>query len=178
MTLQPPPKTGSRFQPRHIIWALVALIGLVTTITAIGLVSVFALGKPVRIQGQAMMPTFHDGDKVLMKRKPGSIDRGDIVIFYFPLDPSKSYIKRVIGLPGETVMIEDGKISINGKQVEEPYLNAEYLSHDALPAPMKVPDGHYFVLGDNRRNSSDSRYWGMVPRKAIYGKYWFRYWKH
>ena len=175
MTLQEPAKPVSRFQPRHLIWALVALFGLGGIIFIIAFAIVYATGKPVRIEGQAMMPTFHSGDRVFMKRRPSQFARGEIIIFLFPEDTTKSYIKRIVGLPGETLMIEDGKVFINGKQIDEPYLNPEFLSQDSLPAPVQIPENHYFVLGDNRRNSSDSRYWGTVPKHLIYGKYWFRY---
>lgn len=138
---------------------------------------VIFVAQPVRVEGKAMMPALKGGDKVFMKKRFGDLSRSDIVVHYYPLDTTKSYIKRIIGLPGETLMIEDGKISINGNQIEEPYLPDEWKSVDSLPAPVKIPDGHYFVMGDNRRNSSDSRYWGTVPRDLIYGKYWFRYWQ-
>ncbi len=177
MVHQEPAKPTSRFRLRHLIWALVALFGLGGMIFILSFIVVYARGKPVRIEGQAMMPTFNNGDRVFMKRNPGRFDRGEIIIFRFPLDTTKSYIKRIVGLPGETLMIEEGKIFINGKQIEEPYLDDEFLSQDSLPAPVKIPDDHYFVLGDNRRNSSDSRYWGTVQKNLIYGKYWFRYLK-
>lgn len=177
MVHQEPAKPVSQFLPRHLVWAVVALPGLGATILAIGLIALYADVKPVRIEGQAMMPTLRNGDRVFMDRNPDQLERGDIIVFYFPLDTTKSYIKRIVGLPGETLMIEEGKIFINGKQIEEPYLDAEFLAQDSLPAPVKIPDGHYFVLGDNRRNSSDSRYWGTVSRDLVYGKYWFRYWE-
>lgn len=105
------------------------------------------------------------------------IKRGDIVIFLFPENQSKSYIKRIVGLPGETIEIKDGKVLINEILIEEPYLNPDYVSEDTMPAPVTIAPDHYFVLGDNRRNSSDSRYWGTVPRKLIYGKFWRRYYE-
>ena len=93
----------------------------------------------------------------------------------YPDDPSKSYIKRVVGLPGEEVNVENGRLYINGMQIDEPYLDTEYLSSDSMPGSVHVKEHHYFVMGDNRRNSSDSRYWGLVPEKYIYGKAIFRY---
>jgi signal peptidase I len=124
----------------------------------------------VRVQGQAMMPALRDGERVLIWKVVEEINRGDIVVFWYPDDPSKSYIKRVIGLPGEEVMVENGKVLINGSPLDEPYMNADYRSSDSMPESMHVKDHHYFVLGDNRKNSSDSRYWGLVPEKYIYGK--------
>jgi signal peptidase I len=125
---------------------------------------------PVTVAGQAMMPTLRDGERVLAWKFIEEVNRGDIVVFWYPDDPSKSYIKRVIGLPGEEVMIENGRVLINGAPLDEPYIPAEYRSSDSMAQPAHVKDHHYFVLGDNRRNSSDSRYWGLVPEKYIYGK--------
>lgn len=148
------------------------------------LIVVFVV-QPVRVEGQSMMPKLHDQDRIFVNKfiyplrewmgdeKP--IKRGDIVVLLFPLDPSKSYIKRVVGLPGETIRIEDGKLFINNEQVDEPYLDAEYLSDEPMTTPKEIPQHHYFVMGDNRRNSSDSRIWNFVPEKYIYGKAIFRY---
>lgn len=140
--------------------------------------------QPVRVEGQSMMPRLHDQDRIFVNkflyslrewmgdREP--IKRGDIVVLLFPLDPSKSYIKRVVGLPGEEINVENGKLYINGTLVEEPYLDPEYLSVDTV-GTKRVPEHHYYVMGDNRRNSSDSRMWDFVPEKYIYGKAIFRY---
>jgi signal peptidase I len=148
------------------------------------LIVVFVI-QPVRVEGQSMMPRLHDQDRIFVNKfiyplrewlgdkKP--IKRGDIVVLLYPNDPSKSYIKRVIGLPGERVEIQDGKLYINGESIDEPYLDSDYLSHDSTPVPVDVTAHHYFVMGDNRNNSSDSRSWGLVPEKYIYGKAIFRY---
>jgi signal peptidase I len=147
------------------------------------LIVVFVV-QPVRVEGQSMMPRLHDQDRIFVNkfvyplrewlgdREP--IKRGDIVVLLYPEDPSKSYIKRVVGLPGEEVNVENGKLYINGTQVDEPYLDPEYLSQDTT-GPTRVREHFYYVMGDNRRNSSDSRYWGQVPEKYIYGKAIFRY---
>ncbi len=126
-------------------------------------------------RGRALMPKLHDQDRIFVNKfiyplrecigDSEPIKRGDIVVLLYPDDPSKSYIKRVAGLPGEEVNVDNGKLYINGAQIDEPYLDSEYLSSDSMPGPVRVKDHHYFVLGDNRRNSSDSRYWGLVPRK-------------
>src|SRR5689334_9593518 len=125
--------------------------------------------QPVRVEGQSMMPRLHDQDRIFVNkfvyplrewlgdREP--IKRGDIVVLLYPEDPSKSYIKRVVGLPGEEVNVENGKLYINGVHVDEPYLDPEYLSQDTT-GPTRVREHFYYVMGDNRRNSSDSRYWG------------------
>ena len=103
----------------------------------------------------------------------GLPDRGDIIVFRFPRDPSRDFIKRVVGLPGEQVEIRAGVVYINGKKLNEPYIleNPTYSRESSL-----VPPGNYFVLGDNRNNSSDSHVWGSVPLENIVGKTWFSYW--
>ena len=142
--------------------------------------------QPVVVEGTSMLPQLHDGERLLVNKliyykiqsiSWGHIDRGDIVVFWFPNDPDKSYVKRVIGLPGETVELRNGKVFINNIELNEDYLDTEH--NQSLPSwpPKKVEDHHYFVMGDNRDNSSDSRYWGLVPEKYIYGKAFFRYWK-
>jgi len=142
--------------------------------------------QPVVVEGTSMLPQLHDGERLLVNKLVyykiqsvswGHIERGDIVVFWYPNDPDKSYVKRVIGLPGETVEVRQGKVFINGTQLEEDYLDVEH--NQSLPSwpAKKVEEHHYFVMGDNRDNSSDSRYWGLVPEKYIYGKAFFRYWK-
>lgn len=148
------------------------------------LIVVFVI-QPVRVEGQSMMPKLHDRDRIFVNKfiyalrewigDEEPIKRGDIVVLLFPNNPSQSYIKRVVGLPGERVEIIDGKLYINGEQVEEPYLDKDYVSHDSTPTSVEVTAHHYFVMGDNRNNSSDSRSWGLVPEKYIYGKAIFLY---
>lgn len=142
--------------------------------------------QPVVVEGTSMLPQLHDGERLLVNKLVyykiksiswGHIERGDIVVFWFPNDPDKSYVKRVIGLPGETVEIRNGQVFVNNVGLNEAYLDKEY--NQSLPSmsPKRVEEHHYFVMGDNRDNSSDSRYWGLVPEKYIYGKAFFRYWK-
>ena len=142
--------------------------------------------QPVVVEGTSMLPQLHDGERLLVNKLVyyniegyswGHLERGDIVVFWYPNDPEKSYVKRIIGLPGEAVEVRSGKVYINGRELNEPYLDAEH--NKSLPdSPLKAVDKHYyFVMGDNRDNSSDSRYWGLVPEKYIYGKAFFRYWK-
>jgi signal peptidase I len=142
--------------------------------------------QPVVVEGTSMLPQLHDGERLLVNKLVyyriqsvswGHIERGDIVVFWFPNDPDKSYVKRVIGLPGETVEIKNGRVYVDGKELNEDYLNKEYTQTMPPPMTKKVDEHHYFVMGDNRDNSSDSRYWGLVPEKYIYGKAFFRYWK-
>ncbi|MCA1589626.1 MAG: signal peptidase I [Acidobacteria bacterium] len=149
------------------------------------LIGVFAV-QPVVVEGTSMVPELHDGERLLVNKliyyniesvSWGHLTRGDIVVFWYPKEPDKSYVKRVIGLPGETVEVRNGKVFIDGEVLEEDYLDIEH--NQSLPSfsPRRVDDHHFFVMGDNRDNSSDSRYWGLVPAKYIYGKAFFRYWK-
>jgi len=158
---------------RDIFFAIVVAVLIVVFIV-----------QPVRVEGQSMMPRLFDQDRIFVNkfiyplrewlgdREP--IKRGDIVVLLFPDDPSKSYIKRVVGLPGEKIQIENGRLYVDGTLIDEPYLNTDYVSFDE-EGPTEVKAHHYFVMGDNRRNSSDSRAWGLVPEKYIYGKAIFRY---
>lgn len=167
--------TPPRPRKKRLFWALIGVAGFIVIIIAIaGAWVVFAL-RPLRIDGLAMSPTLNHNDKVFMLKQVGELQRGDIVVFLYPEDQTKSYIGRIVGLPGETIEVKDGKVYINGNPIEEPYLAPEYASHDTMPEPFAIPPDNYFVLGDNRRNSSDSRYWGPLPRKLIYGKFWYRY---
>lgn len=136
--------------------------------------------QPVKVEGTSMMPSLTDQERIFINKFTyrfgnGSIERGDMVVFWFPLDRGKSYIKRVVGLPGDTVSIDHGKVTVNGKPIEEPYVPDEYRDQQSYPAS-RVPADHYFVLGDHRSSSNDSRAWGTVDRSYIYGKAVFVYW--
>ena len=122
----------------------------------------------MRIGGNAMAPTLNDGDRVQVTRAVTSLQRGELVAFYYPRDQSKTFVKRLIGLPGESVKVRKGQVLINDVSLEEPYVVSANRSADDLDAV--VPAGEDFVLGDNRRNSSDSRHWGTVPAALIWGK--------
>ena len=149
------------------------------------LFGVFAV-QPVVVEGTSMLPELHDGERLLVNKLVyykfqsvswGHLERGDIVVFWFPSDPDKSYVKRIIGLPGETVEVRSGKVFINGSQLIEPYLDGINNQNLRDTVSKTVDQHYYFVMGDNRDNSSDSRIWGLVPEKYIYGKAFFRYWK-
>lgn len=131
--------------------------------------------QPVRVEGTAMLPALNDGDRILLDRRFEKLQRGDIVIFYFPLDQSRSYIKRIIGLPGETVEIRDGQVFIDGNAIQEPYVDSKYNQSARSLTAIKLSPDNYFVMGDNRDNSSDSRIWGSVQKELIYGKYTGKY---
>ncbi len=150
---------------------------LVVSLVIAGVVIVF-LYQPVKVEGTSMMPRLVDQERIFINKfvyQIEDIGRGDVIVFRYPHDPTKSYIKRVIGLPGDTVAIEKGEVFINAKKLEEPYLTDEYRDRQNHAATVVPPD-EYYVLGDRRNSSNDSRVWGPVPRKFIYGKAVFVYW--
>ncbi|HZH33266.1 MAG TPA: signal peptidase I [Pyrinomonadaceae bacterium] len=161
---------------RDILFALCVMI----------LIGVFVV-QPVAVEGTSILPELHNGERLLVNKliyyksdslqKLGfpALERGDVVVFWFPNNPEQSFVKRIIGLPGETVEIRSGVIYIDGKELKEPYLDPDHNTSHANYPPKKVDPHYYFVSGDNRDNSYDSRNWGLVPEKYIYGKAMFRY---
>lgn len=131
--------------------------------------------QPVKVQGIAMEPALHEGDRIFVLRNPAEFSRGDIILFYFPPDPRASYIKRVIGLPRETIKIREGKVQVNGTPLSEPYVDPKNNQFKGNDKEITIPDNTYFVMGDNRDNSSDSRTWGTVDRRLIYAKFVGKY---
>jgi signal peptidase I len=116
-----------------------------------------------------MEPTFKDGERLIAVRNIDRLERGQIIVFRYPLDVSRSFLKRIVGLPGEEIAIRDGRVFIDGREIDEPYVSAGNRSADTR-APLAIPDGEYFVLGDNRRNSADSRHWGTVKRELVWAQ--------
>jgi signal peptidase I len=158
-----------------IYWARDLLLSVV-----IAIIVILFLYQPVKVEGTSMMPALTDQERIFINKfvykfHMGDIERGDMVVFWYPNDPTKSYIKRVIGLPGERIEIDHGAVIINGKLLAETYVPEEYRDTVSLLGET-VPEGQYFVLGDHRSSSNDSRSWGMVPRHDIYGKAVFVYW--
>ena len=144
----------------------------------IAFLMVVFLYQPVKVEGTSMQPELLDQERIFVNKFVyhfEEIHRGDIVVFWYPKDPSKSFIKRVLGVPGDVVSIREGQVYINSQLVEERYVPWGYQDADSYPA-VRVREGHYYVLGDHRNASNDSRSWGLVPRKYIYGKAVFRYW--
>jgi len=136
------------------------------------------LYQPVQVEGTSMMPRLENHERIFINKflyRFRSVERGDVVVFRYPLDTSKSYIKRVIGLPGDEVTIRDGHVLVNGQPLREPYVPSSYLDDQSYP-PVHVEPNHYFVLGDHRSSSNDSREWGTVDQEYIYGKAVFVYW--
>jgi len=136
------------------------------------------LYQPVRVEGTSMMPRLENHDRLFINKFVyhfEAIDHDDVVVFHYPLDPSKSYIKRVIGLPGDRIEIIHGQVWLNGRKLRELYVPARYRDSDSMAA-MIVPKDCYFVMGDHRSISSDSRAFGPVERSLIYGKAEFVYW--
>jgi signal peptidase I len=131
-----------------------------------------------RVEGQSMAPTLEDQDRLIVNKlvyRIGEPRRGDIVMLYYPLNPDKSFVKRVIAEEGDTVRIVDGRVYVNDIPLKDDYVPSEFRSHDDW-GPQVIPEGYYFVMGDHRNNSSDSRHWGMVPKKYIIGKVQLRWW--
>jgi signal peptidase I len=147
-------------------------------ITAV-LIVVFVV-QPVKVEGTSMLPRLENDERIFVNKMVYSFDpikRDDIVVFWFPDDPSKSFIKRVIGLPGEVVRIDHkGQLYVNGQPVDEPYLSPDRTRYPRAMPDTVIKPHYYFVMGDNRDASNDSRSWGLVPEKYIYGKAMFRYW--
>ncbi|MBZ5530181.1 MAG: signal peptidase I [Acidobacteriia bacterium] len=134
--------------------------------------------QPVKVEGSSMEPGLEDQERIFINKlvyRLENIDRGDIVVFRYPRDPRKSFIKRVIGLPGDHLRISYGRVFVNGKRVEESYVPAEFLDSRSY-GEIEVPADTYFVLGDHRSMSNDSRDFGPVSRDNIYGKAVFGYW--
>jgi signal peptidase I len=156
-----------------------------TLVVVLATVVILFLYQPVKVEGTSMTPGLRDQERIFINKfifnplvyKLGlaEISRGDTVVFWYPNDTSKSYIKRVIGIPGDTVEIINGTVLVNGNTLSEPYVPEEARDQVSMPRTMIDAD-NYFVLGDNRRSSNDSRTWGVVPRRDIYGKAVFGYW--
>jgi signal peptidase I len=173
---------------RKHFWSEAGLLvrDLVFAFMLLALVMIFVV-QPVKVEGTSMLPRLHDGERIFVNKLVyyhfprlerfgyPKLERGDIAVFLFPDDPEKSYVKRIIGLPGETVEIRDGKTYINGQLLNEPYLDPQRNQERINLAPVIVKKHYYFVMGDNRDRSYDSRAWGLVPEGYIYGKALFRY---
>ena len=145
---------------------------------AISAFIIIFLYQPVKVEGTSMMPSLEDQERIFVNKfvyRLEPIERGDIVVFRYPRDPSKSYIKRVIGVEGDHIRIDGGDVYVNGQLLEESYVPAEYSDTRSYPEVV-VPPQSYYVLGDHRSMSNDSRDFGPVNQSYIYGKAVFGYW--
>ena len=168
-------KTERSLFPPIANWSRDILVSIVLAVLVI-----LFLYQPVKVEGTSMMPSLVDQERIFINKfiyrfGIGDIQRGDLVVFWYPGDPSKSYIKRVIGVPGDTVELDDGIVLVNGRALHEDYVLDEYRDRVSM-APFTVRQDEFFVLGDHRSSSNDSRSWGAVPRPYIYGKAVFVYW--
>ena len=131
-----------------------------------------------RVEGQSMAPTLADQDRLIVNKLVYRLTeprRSDIVMLYYPINPDKSFVKRVIAEEGDQVRIVNGRVFVNEVPIPDEYVPAAYRSHDDW-GPQIIPEGYYFVMGDHRNNSSDSRHWGLVPKRYIIGKVQVRWW--
>lgn len=158
----------------------VSLLRDVAISVALAVILIVFIYQPVKVEGTSMMPGLTDQERIFVNKyeyrlSPNNIHRGDLVVFHYPREPRESYIKRIVGLPRDTVEILDGDVYVNNQKLPEPYVADEFRDRDSMP-PLTVPPDDYFVLGDHRNSSSDSRSWGFVGRSAIYGKAVLVYW--
>jgi len=170
---------GDRSAPLHTlrneirVWTRDLLIAI-----GLALVIIVFLYQPVKVEGTSMAPLLSDQERIFINKfvyRFEPIERGDVVVFWYPLDRSKSFIKRVVGLPGETVEIRRGALYVDGKNIPEPYVPAQYADLSDF-GPVRVPKDSYFVMGDHRVSSNDSRVFGPVESQFIYGRAVFAYW--
>ena len=160
-------------------WAHSIVVALVLTL----IIRTFVV-QAFKIPSGSMRPTLTEGDKLFVNKfiyRFNPPQRGDIIVFKYPVDPKKDFIKRLVGLSGDTVEIRDGKIYVDSKVLDDPATFGKfyYYNHDPYGGPgdkIHVPDNAYYVLGDNSANSQDSRFWGFVPKKNVLGKAIFRWW--
>ncbi|MFL6354255.1 MAG: signal peptidase I [Bryobacteraceae bacterium] len=176
----PGPPREQAERPRSAVITTIAWFRDLMLSVLIAVLVILFLYRPVRVEGTSMMPSLYDHERLFINQFSykfglGNIQRGDTVVFWYPGEPTTSYIKRVIGLPGDTVSVDDGYVIVNGKKLVENYIPPEYRDDRSYPAVVIPPD-QYFVLGDHRISSNDSRTWGLVPKNYIYGKAVFVFW--
>lgn len=168
---------------RKIYYVLFDLIQTLVIAGAIFVVIYAFLFRPYQVNGLSMYPTFENGEYVLtnlLVKRFGGFQKGDIVVFNSPVDENKDFIKRIIATEGDTISVNDGNFYLNGNLLQEDYLPSNYVTSGGNFLPegtqVQVPENNYFVSGDNRSNSSDSREWGFVTKDEIIGKSFFVYW--
>ena len=167
------PRATLRVNTGFRVWLRDLLISL-----GISAFIIIFLYQPVKVEGTSMMPSLVDQERIFVNKfvyRLEAIERGDIVVFRYPYDPSKSYIKRVIGMAGDRIRIDAGQVYVNGEALDEGYVPSEYIDSRTFPEVV-VPANSYYVLGDHRSMSDDSRNFGPVNQSFIYGKAVFGYW--
>jgi signal peptidase I len=174
------PSAAAKEPVRTLLTATVGGVRDLALSVVIAILVILFLYQPVKVEGTSMMPSLEDQERIFINKfvyrfGMGSVERGDMVVFWYPGDPSKSYIKRVVALPGDRIEIREGQVVLNGAELHEDYVPEQYRDHQSV-AETIVPPDHYFVLGDHRTSSNDSRSWGPVHRRHIYGKAVFIYW--
>jgi signal peptidase I len=167
------PATPHSLRNEIRVWTRDLLIAI-----GLALVIIVFLYQPVKVEGTSMAPLLSDQERIFINKfvyRFEPIQRGDVVVFWYPLDRTKSFIKRVVGLPGETIAIRQGVLYVNGKVILEPYVPPQYEDLSDF-GPVRVPRDSYFVMGDHRISSNDSRVFGPVASRYIYGRAVFAYW--
>ncbi len=184
-TTPPPPALAAAAQqaPAETAWVRAGrevMAGIKTLVSAaVYATLIVTFGFQVaRVDGLSMAPTLEDHDRLIVNKLVYELSDprpGDIVMLYYPLNPEKMFVKRVIAKEGDVVRIVDGRVYVNDVPLRDDYVPQEFRSHDDY-GPQVVQQGYYFVMGDHRNNSSDSRHWGLVPKKYIVGKVKLRWW--
>jgi len=161
------PSFNIKFWLRDILFAFVIAIFIIIFVV-----------QPVKVEGTSMLPVLMDQERIFVNRfiyQFTDISRGDVVVFRYPKDVNKSFIKRILAVPGDEIEIRAGMVYLNGRRLDESYIPVEFLDRRSYPRTIVPPD-RYFVLGDHRNSSNDSRNWGFVEKRLIYGKAFFCYW--
>jgi signal peptidase I len=178
VALEAPQLTSSSMRLAQIQEELMAWVKTLLSAAVYAILIVTFGFQVARVEGMSMAPTLEDQDRLIVNKliyRIAEPRRGDIVMLYYPLNPDKSFVKRVIAEEGDSVRVVDGRVYVNDVPLHDDYVPAEYRSHDDW-GPQVIPEGYYFVMGDHRNNSSDSRHWGFVPKKYIIGKVQLRWW--
>jgi len=169
---------GGSLRMERVVEELVAWLKTLASAAVYATLIVTFGFQVARVEGHSMAPTLSDQDRLIVNKlayRIGEPHIGDIVMLYYPNDPNKSFVKRVIAEEGDQVRIVDGKVYRNDIVLDDSFVPADFRSHDDW-GPQVIPEGYYFVMGDHRNNSSDSRHWGFVPKKYIIGKVQLRWW--
>jgi signal peptidase I len=169
---------GGSLRMERVVEELVAWLKTLASAAVYATLIVTFGFQVARVEGHSMAPTLSDQDRLIVNKlayRLGEPHIGDIVMLYYPNDPNKSFVKRVIAEEGDQVRIVDGKVYRNDILLDDSFVPTDFRSHDDW-GPQVIPEGYYFVMGDHRNNSSDSRHWGFVPKKYIIGKVQLRWW--